>query len=116
LLLIIILVAHSVIEMIPLASLTGIMFVVVIKTFSWRSFKVIFQSIKYYRKTGSAPLLDSVTIVIVTVVTVLTDLAIAVGCGLVFACLVFVWKNGQRITAESHVREDGVKVYVIKGG
>eukprot|EP00027_Filamoeba_sp_ATCC50430_P000944 CAMPEP_0168554926 /NCGR_PEP_ID=MMETSP0413-20121227/8049_1 /TAXON_ID=136452 /ORGANISM="Filamoeba nolandi, Strain NC-AS-23-1" /LENGTH=492 /DNA_ID=CAMNT_0008585717 /DNA_START=304 /DNA_END=1782 /DNA_ORIENTATION=+ len=119
LLLIVILAAHKVIEMIPLASLAGIMFVVVLKTFDWTSLRLMYQSVRYYRQTGSAPLLDSITIILVTVVTVLTDLAIAVGCGIVFSSLVYVWKNSQRIHATTSTREnsDGTteKVYHIHG-
>jgi SulP family sulfate permease len=115
LLLFIILVAHSVIELIPLAALIGVMFVVVIKTFDWNTFRVIYQSIRYYRVTGTAPLLDAFVILLVTLVTVFTDLALGVGCGIVFSCLVYSWKNSQRISLSTYVKPNGVKVYVVQG-
>ncbi len=116
LLLIIILAAYKLIELIPLASLIGVMFVVVIKTFDWSSFSVIYQSLRYYRQTATTPLLDAICIVLVTVMTVITNLAIAVGCGIVFSSLVYTWKNSQRVNAIIHIREDdNIKVYSIRG-
>eukprot|EP00163_Fabomonas_tropica_P015205 TRINITY_DN2776_c0_g2_i2.p1 TRINITY_DN2776_c0_g2~~TRINITY_DN2776_c0_g2_i2.p1 ORF type:complete len:713 (-),score=179.29 TRINITY_DN2776_c0_g2_i2:206-2344(-) len=92
LLLIIILAAHSVIELIPMASLAGVMFIVVIHTFEWKTFEMIL-----WRRL---PYTDSFIIVLVTVVTVVSDLAIAVAVGVAFAALAFAWDMGHRI----HVR------------
>lgn len=49
--LIIIMVAHTVIEYIPIATLTGVLFMVVLNTFNWRSVKFItIYKINYNKK------------------------------------------------------------------
>ncbi|WP_164659789.1 SulP family inorganic anion transporter [Tropicibacter sp. Alg240-R139] len=106
-LLIFILVGSSLIEQIPLAALVGVMFMVVIGTFAWNSFKIM-------RKV---PLMDAFVIVLVTVVTVMEDLAVAVVVGVIVSALAYAWNNAKRIhaeTRESHT-EEGAKVYEING-
>jgi SulP family sulfate permease len=93
------------IEMIPLAALVGLMFVVAAKTFAWGSLRVL-------RKV---PRQDAVVIVGVTVITVLTDLAIAVLAGVVFAALVFAWEHAKRIRADVSIDANGWKVYSLEG-
>ena len=66
------------IELIPLAALVGVMFVVAQQTFAWASLRVL----------GKVPLNDVLVIVAVTIITVLTDLAVAVSCGIVI-CLLY---------------------------
>ena len=106
-LLIFILYASSVIEMIPIASLVGVMFMVVIGTFAWNSLKLLFY----------VPKSDALVIILVTVVTVLEDLAVAVVVGVIFSALVFAWKSASRIRAKERpsIRESGAKVYEIDG-
>lgn len=77
----------SIIELIPIGVLTGIMFMVVIGTFEWMSFKIIRR----------IPKSDAFIIIFVTAVTVLFDLAIAVGLGIVISSVVFSWKKGDNI-------------------
>lgn len=79
--------ASPFIEIIPLAALVGVMFVVVIKTFAWGSLRII----------NKVPKADIFIIALVTIVTVLTDLAIAVGAGIVVSALVFAWQKAQQI-------------------
>jgi SulP family sulfate permease len=93
------------IEMIPLATLVGLMFVVCEKTFEWGSLQTL-------RKI---PRQDAITVVGVTVITVLTDLAIAVLAGVVFAALVFAWQQARQITATSTTDDQGWKVYALQG-
>jgi SulP family sulfate permease len=93
------------IKMIPLAALVGVMFMVVIETFEWATFKFI-------RKI---PLHDALIIITVTLVTVATDLAIAVVVGVVMASLVFAWQTAKNIYAEEHINKDGSKEYIIHG-
>ena len=100
-----ILVGSSLIEQIPLAALVGVMFMVVIGTFAWQSFRIM-------RKV---PLTDAFVIVLVTVVTVMTDLAIAVVVGVIVSALVYAWNNASRIHARVHTNEEGAKVYAIEG-
>ena len=72
-LLIFILYASSFIELIPLAALTGVMFMVVIGTFAWHSIKLL----------RIVPKSDALVIITVTFVTVIADLAVAVIVGVI---------------------------------
>lgn len=100
-----ILFASEWIERIPLAALIGVMFVVAEKTFEWGSLRVL-------RKVPRA---DALIIVGVTVVTVLTDLAVAVVLGVVIAALVFAWEQAKRMHASTSINEQGWKVYDLEG-
>ncbi|WP_026753906.1 SulP family inorganic anion transporter [Sediminibacter sp. Hel_I_10] len=93
------------IEQVPIAALVGVMFMMVIETFAWSSFRII-------RKI---PLADAVVLVIVSAVTVIYDLAIAVFIGVIISALVFAWKNAVMIRARKRTREDGTKIYEIWG-
>lgn len=104
-LLIFILFASALIEMIPLAALVGVMFMVVVGTFEWATFKL----------ARRVPKQDFFVIVLVTVVTVLTDLAIAVGIGVIASALMFAWQHAKHIYAETAVNTEGSKVYKIHG-
>ena len=106
-LLIFILFAAPLIELIPLAALVGVMFMVVIGTFAWNSLTIL-------RKV---PLMDAFVILLVTVVTVMEDLAVAVVVGVIVSALAYAWNNARRIhakTRESHT-DLGAKVYEIQG-
>lgn len=94
-----------IIQMIPLAALIGVMIMVVIETFEWATFKFI----------GKIPKHDAFIIVVVTLVTVFTDLAIAVVTGVVLAALVFAWETAKNIRAVKKVNEDGAKEYNLHG-
>ena len=50
-----------------------------------------------------------------TVITVLTDLAIAVLAGIVFAALVFAWQQARLIRVETTIDAQGWKVYRLSG-
>ncbi len=106
-LLLFIVAASPAIEQIPLAALVGVMFMVVIGTFAWNSLKIMRR----------VPLTDAFVIVLVTCVTVLEDLAIAVVVGVIVSALAYAWNNARRIHA--HTRESasdkGAKVYEIQG-
>ncbi|SFE43673.1 sulfate permease, SulP family [Sulfitobacter brevis] len=106
-LLLFILVGAPMIEQIPLAALVGVMFMVVIGTFAWNSLTIL-------RKV---PLTDSFVILLVTVVTVYKDLAVAVVVGVIVSALAYAWNNARRIhaTTRQSVREEGAKVYEIHG-
>jgi sulfate permease, SulP family len=102
-----ILFTSSLIELIPIAALVGVMFMVVIGTFAWNSIKLLFV----------VPKSDALVIILVTAVTVIADLAIAVVVGVIVSALVFAWKSASRIKAiERPSRtEEGAKVYEIEG-
>ena len=100
-----ILVAAPLIERIPLAALVGVMFMVVIGTFAWNSLKIL----------ARVPRTDAVVIVLVTVVTVMTDLAIAVVVGVIVSALAYAWQNATRIHARAYETPEGAKVYQVQG-
>ncbi|MFQ5487422.1 MAG: SulP family inorganic anion transporter, partial [Gammaproteobacteria bacterium] len=100
-----ILFASPLIEMIPVAALVGIMFMVVIGTFEWGSFNLL----------KKIPREDSFVGILVAVVTVVTDLAIAVVVGVIATALVFAWKQARHIYAIEYIDEDGAKVYDVHG-
>jgi SulP family sulfate permease len=93
------------IEIVPIAALVGVMFMVVIGTFAWSTFKII----------NKIPLSDLLVIVVVTFVTVVEDLAVAVLAGIIISALVFAWENALRIRARKHIDEHGIKHYEIYG-
>jgi len=102
-----ILVASSLIEQIPIAALVGVMFVVVIGTFSWSSLRII-------RKV---PVSDAFVMILVSAVTVATDLAIAVIVGVIVSALVFAWNTARSIYVvdETPEGEPNRKVYTLHG-
>ncbi|NRP12558.1 Bicarbonate transporter BicA [Aliiroseovarius sp. xm-m-379] len=105
-LLLFIVAASSWIEMIPLAALVGVMFMVVIGTFAWNSVRILTK----------VPRLDAFVIILVTGVTVYEDLAVAVVVGVIVSALAFAWQNASHIHARTRVDEDGHrKVYEIEG-
>ncbi len=100
-----ILVASPLIEKIPLAALVGVMFIVVIGTFEWSSFRIL-------RKV---PKTDAFILILVSGVTVVTDLAIAVIVGVIVSALVFAWQHAKNIYVDLHIDENGVKHYLLNG-
>jgi len=104
-LLLFILVASSLIEQIPLAALIGVMFIVVIGTFEWSSFRVL-------RKV---PRTDALVLVLVSAVTVATDLAMAVVVGVIVSALVFAWEHAKYIRIEAQEDHKGSTVYAVTG-
>jgi len=104
-LLLFIVIGAPLIELIPLAALVGVMFMVVIGTFAWNSLTIL-------RKV---PLIDAFVILLVTVVTVYEDLAVAVVVGVIVSALAYAWGNAKRIHAKVSTTDEGAKVYEIQG-
>lgn len=104
-LLLFILVASPLIEKIPLAALIGVMFIVVIGTFEWSSFRII----------GKVPKSDSLILVVVSAVTVATDLAVAVVVGVIISALVFAWEHAKYIRIDAREDHNGSTVYAVTG-
>ncbi|MEO0443960.1 MAG: SulP family inorganic anion transporter [Pseudomonadota bacterium] len=100
-----ILFAAPLIEQVPIAALVGVMFMVVIGTFAWSSFRII----------NKIPKSDAFVLIVVSAVTVTHDLAVAVIIGVIISALVFAWKNATMIRARKRIKEDGTKVYEIWG-
>ncbi len=104
-LLLIILVASKLIAVIPLAALVGVMFMVVINTFEWSSLRII----------NKIPRTDALVVVLVSAVTVFTDLAIGVLTGVIISALAYAWQSAKHIHVEDESFNDGSKIYRIKG-
>ena len=100
-----ILFASSWIEIIPLAALVGVMFIVVIGTFEWSSFRIL----------GKVPKADAFVIVLVSGVTVATDLAVAVVVGVIVSALVFAWEHAKHVNVKRSVDDKGSTVYDVQG-
>jgi sulfate permease, SulP family len=96
----------DVIELLPMAALTGVMIMVSIGTFEW-------ASLRTFRRM---PKSDVLVMVLVTLVTVLLhNLALAVLIGVIISALVFAWDNAKMIRARKSVDAEGVKHYEIYG-
>ena len=104
-LLLFILVGSALIEIIPLAALIGVMFIVVIGTFEWSSFRIM----------GKVPRSDALILVLVSGVTVATDLAVAVVVGVIVSALVFAWEHAKFIRIEAREDHKGSTVYAVTG-
>ncbi|MFT7090638.1 MAG: SulP family sulfate permease [Candidatus Azotimanducaceae bacterium] len=104
-LLLFILVASPLIEQIPLAALIGVMFIVVIGTFEWSSFRVI----------RNVPKTDAMVLILVSGVTVATDLAIAVVVGVIVSALAFAWEHAKHIRIDAKEDHKGSTVYAVTG-
>ena len=94
----------DILNIIPVAILVGIMFMVSIGTFEWSSFARI----------SKMPKSDAFVLLSVTIITVVSDLAIAVISGVIISALVFAWKHA-RVYARTHIEEDGTKIYDFDG-
>ena len=104
-LLVFILFASGLIEQVPIAALVGVMFMVVFGTFAWSSFRIM----------NKIPRSDVFVLILVSLMTVFFDLAIAVISGVIVSALVFSWENAKRIRARKRTKDDGTKVYEIWG-
>ena len=104
-LLIFILFASPLIERIPMAALVGVMFVVVVATFEWSSLRIM----------GKIPATDAFVLILVSAVTVMTDLAVAVVVGVIVSALVFAWEHAKHINIRSYDDENGSRVHELNG-
>ena len=104
LLLVLVVSFFNVIAIIPVAVLVGIMFMVSIGTFEFSSLK----RIKHMQKS------DAFVLIIVTIITIFADLAIAVIAGIIISALVFAWKHAK-IHASVEQSGENKKVYRLEG-
>ncbi|MCW8911197.1 MAG: SulP family inorganic anion transporter, partial [Gammaproteobacteria bacterium] len=100
-----ILFASSLIEQIPMAALVGVMFIVVIGTFEWSSLRIM----------GKIPKHDAFVLILVSGVTVATDLAMAVVVGVIVSALVFAWEHAKHINVKAYDNEYGIRIYELNG-
>lgn len=94
----------DILNIIPVAILVGIMFMVSIGTFEWSSFARITKM----------PKSDAFVLVSVTAITIVADLAIAVISGVIISALVFAWKHAK-VTSKTQREDDGTKIYNFDG-
>ena len=97
--------ASGLIEQIPVAALVGVMFMVVLGTFAWSSLTILHR----------VPLHDAFVIILVTIVTVYSDLAVAVVVGVIVSALVFAWRTSKRVSIRSEEIDANQKIYHIRG-
>ncbi|MEE9408643.1 MAG: SulP family inorganic anion transporter [Polaribacter sp.] len=100
-----ILFTDKLIEQVPIAALIGVMFMMVIETFAWSSFRIL----------KKIPKSDAFVLIVVSTVTVIFDLAIAVFVGVIISALAFAWENAKKIRARKRFKTDGTKIYEIWG-
>ena len=93
------------IEMIPLAALIGVMFVVAEKTFEWGSLRLF----------GKVPKKDIVVGLLVGGITIIADLAIAVIVGVIVSALFFAWDHAKKINVNHRTNRRGWKIYELEG-
>lgn len=105
-LLVFVMFAADVIELLPMAALTGVMIMVAIGTFEW-------ASLRTFRRMPKSDVLVMVLVTFVTVI--LHNLALAVLVGVIISALVFAWDNAKRIRARKYVDDKGAKHYEIYG-
>ncbi len=105
-LLVFVMFAADIIELLPMAALTGVMIMVSIGTFEW-------ASLRTFRRMPKSDVLVMVLVTFVTVV--LHNLALAVLVGVIISALVFAWDNTKRIRARKFVDDKGTKHYEIYG-
>ncbi|MBR3140034.1 MAG: SulP family inorganic anion transporter [Methanobrevibacter sp.] len=105
--LLIILFGSAVIDVIPVAALVGVMFIVAFNTFKWSSLKMI----------KHVPRADQAVMIIVTVITVVfNNLAIAVLVGVVISALNMAWQASKRVNVVSSFdEENNVQYYEVRG-
>lgn len=104
--LLIILVGAPIIERVPMAALTGVMFMVAIGTFEWSSFRII-------KKMPRHDIFVGILVALITIV--LHNLALAVLIGVIISALVFAWESARNIRVHQHWTETGSKYYEISG-
>lgn len=101
-----IMVGGPIIIQIPIAALVGVMFMVVIGTFEWSTFKS-------FGKVAPSEMLVIITVTMVT--AILHDLALAVFVGVILSALVFAWESSKHITVTMHQDSPQERIYGVEG-
>jgi len=93
------------VEKIPMAALVGVMIMVSIGTFDWKSLRTIHK----------VPRGDALVMIVTVAIVVAThDLSKGVLAGVLLSALIFAWQMA-RIKASAVVKADGSKEYTVKG-
>jgi len=112
--------AYPLLNFIPVASLAGVMIVVVLHTFKWFSVPMVISAVvppslhKSMHLPERVDRWDMMIVAIVTTLVVVLNLVYAVGVGLVLASLRYVWDMSQELVIEE-TWNDGAKVYFVRG-
>jgi SulP family sulfate permease len=81
------------------------MFMVVLGTFEWSSLRIM----------NKIPKNDAFVLILVSAVTVFTDLAVAVIVGVIVSALFFAWEHASHIHVKSYDDASGSRVYELRG-
>ncbi len=101
-----IVIGGAIIVQIPIAALVGVMFMVVIGTFEWATFKSF----------GKIAWSEMIVIIAVTLVTVFAhNLALAVFVGVILSALVFAWNSSKHVTVTLIKDTPQEKTYSVEG-
>jgi len=129
-LLLIVMAFYQGINCIPVSGLVGVMFNVVFHTFEWRSLKLMLLAAlplsmreKFFSEARSRQKIrraDALVILVVTLVTLFTDLATAVAVGMVLACFMFAFDAATQVAVDTRLTVDAatgktVKYYDVHG-
>lgn len=117
--------AYPLLNFVPLGVLVGMLFVVVYRTFRWFTITAIIAEVipKKWREklkihTSRMEILDLLTIIIVTVLTVVMNLLIASVVGIIISGLAFAYRNSFTLEVKSEIRMKNskkIKVYMVEG-
>jgi len=126
-----VMVAYPAINIIPVSALVGVMFDVVFHTFEWGSLKLMALAAmplkmrekfdgKTRRSNKKIRRADAFIILVVTLVTLFTDLAVAVATGMILACFTFVYDTATQICVYAREEQDPdsglpIKYYDVHG-
>lgn len=92
--------------LIPVAALVGLICLIALNTFAWGSLMLILR----------INLIDATVVVVVTVVTVLEDLCIAVVYGVIISALGFAWHAATDVQVdEDHDDVTGERTFSLRG-
>jgi SulP family sulfate permease len=115
--------AYEVLNYIPVAALSGIMIVVVLHTFKWHSLIICFNCLpKSIRSAAGSygerkiPRVETAVIIIVTLLSIFTNIAYSVLAGTAICALMFSWTAASTLEVTTEFqKEANVKVYKIEG-
>eukprot|EP01083_Nonionella_stella_P069051 183803_1 len=120
------LVASEAISAIPAAALVGIMACTVHHTFEYESILIVLSSMApqtmrqwvssnvYEKSQRKIQRADAFVIILVTILTLVSNLGVAIVCGLVFSCVVYAWQSATHLTVYAESTHN-TKIYHLEG-
>ena len=126
-----VLVGHAAIAAIPASALVGIIAVTVHHTFEYESVYIVISSMMpmvmrewikehvFHRSMRKIQRADAFVITLVTVLTLISNLGIAISAGLIFNSLVYSWQSANRLQVAVEVvhlpKDKDLKIYHLEG-